>query len=725
MPRRHAERAPEPRASPAGAAPRGRPGVGAVREPPLPGLVRDVLVAGAAFACPLVWGHPVVLGTTANRGHAIVMTLVVLAWLAHVVGARDSVPMPRPWVAGPGAAVVLAAALSTIASVNKNASILFTLQLATGALLFCLVAVPANSRARKWAAGGMVAGGCIVAVIAIREYVQERAAGGEVWRAFGLFFNPNLLAGYLAIATPLALMVAAVHKRIARIGFAYAGALMALALVLTGSRGGWLAFLVGALVLFAAAGLALGRGRLGLVGAVAVVVAAGSLAIALPPLRARLATAFSGQEHAFRVLTWKGTLRMAAAYPALGSGPGTFEYVFPKYAIAGFTRMAHQNYLQVLAENGPAGLAAFLWLLAAAVVMSARALRRGELTDRLTAAACLAGLAAFIAHGFIDYTWFVGGIATSVWLLAGIGAGLSAAPGEGMILTVRRKIRIVVAVAALVVAAALMLLPVAAAVAEQDGLSGLQALRGGDRLQAEADLRAAVAWAPLDGDYWSLLGAAVGGNEGAIYMRKAIRLQPTSSMARAWLARLLLYEGRLAAASREFQAAIRQNPNYTSAWLDLAEIAMRERRISDAQRAYSAVVRIENGPYGRVRALEQRVDTDFAAAHYGLGLLSLGTDKARADKEFERAINIILEYESTQEPLDRALESLGQADPARTQRIRGLKAKVLWRSAALAKEAGDLAKYERRRGKALEADPDVQAAVEEEDAMLTRAGKPS
>jgi tetratricopeptide (TPR) repeat protein len=461
---------------------------------------------------------------------------------------------------------------------------------------------------------------------------------------------------------------------------------------------------------------------LGLVGAVAVVIAAGSLAVALPPLRARLATAFSGQEHAFRVLTWEGTMRVAAAYPALGSGPGTFEYIFPKYAIAGFTRMAHQNYLQVLAENGPAGLAAFLWLMAAAVIMSARALRRGELTDRLTAAACLAGLASFIAHGFIDYTWFVGGIATSVWLLAGIGAGLSAAPGEGMILTFRRKSRILVAVAAVVVAVALVFLPVAAAVAEQDALSGVQALRAGDRLRAEADLRAAAAWAPLDGNYWRLLGAAVGGDDGLRYMRTAMTLQPTSPMARAWLARLLLYEGRLAAASKEFQAAIRLNPNYTSAWLDLAEIAMRQGSTGDAQRAYSAVVRIENSPYGRVRALEQRVDTDFALAHYGLGLLSLGMDKARADSEFERAINIILEYESTQEPLDRALESLGQADPARTGRIRGLKAKVLWRSAALAKEAGDLPKYERRRGKALQADPDVQAAIEREDAVVTHAG---
>ena len=706
-----------------GAAPRSRPTVGATGRSPLQDTIRDALVATAAFACPLVWNQPVLLGTTAHRGHAVIMTLAVLAWLAHIIGGivRGAIRLPRPWVAAPAAAVVFAAVLSSITSVNKNASLLFVLQLGTGALLFCLVAVPGNSRTRRWAVAAMVAAGCLVAILALREYAQQRAAGGEVWRAFALFFNPNLLAGFLAVVIPLAVAGIATQNRLARIAFAYAALLMLVALVLTGSRGGWLAFLTGALILFAVAGVAVGRARLGLIGALGAVLAATALAIALPPLRARLATAFSGQEHLFRALTWKATLRIAAAYPVLGSGPGTFEFVFPKYAIAGFTRMAHQNYLQVLAENGPAGLAAFLWLMALGVVMSARAVRRGESPDRLAAAACLAGIGASLAHGFIDYTWFVGGIATTIWLLAGIGAGLGAPPGGEMVVSVPRKSRALVALAAFAAAIALLFLPVSAAIAEGYALIGERALRAADRPQAEANLRAAVAWAPLDGTYRQLLGVAVGGTEGIRCLRSAVALEPTAAQPHAWLGRLFLYQGQPDAARKEFQAAIRLNPNYTSAWLELAGIWLAHGRLRDAERAYNAVVRIEKSPYGQVHALEQRVDTDFAFAHYGLGLLSLGTDDAKANSEFRLAINMILDYESKQKRLDQALEDTGQAIPVRTGEVQRLKAKVLWRLSMLAKGAGSAARYKDLRARALQADPEVQATIDSEDALLTHA----
>jgi len=665
----------------------------------------------------------VLLGTTAHRGHTVVMTLAVLAWLAHIIGGilRGAIPLPRPWVVAPAAAVVLFAAVSTISSVNKNASILFALQLATGALLFCLVAVAGNSRARRWAAGALVVSGCLVAALGVREYLLQRALGGQVWRAFGLFFNPNLLAGFLAIVIPLAFAAIAVQKRAWRLAAVLAALIMVLAVILTGSRGGWLALLAGVLILFAAAGVALGRARLGLIGASGAVLAAAVLAIALPPLRARLATAFAGQEHVFRVLTWRATLRIAAAYPALGSGPGTFEFVFPQYAIAGFTRMAHQNCLQVLAENGPPGLAAFLWLMALGAVMSARALRRGELPDRLTAAACLAGIGASIAHGFIDYTWFVGGIAATVWLLAGIGAGLSASPAADMAVAVPRSRRVLVAAAAVAAAVALVFVPVCAAIAENYALTGDKALRAADRFQAEANLRSAVAWDPLDGTYWQLLGVAVGGSEGIKCLRRAAALQPTAAQPHAWLGRMFLYQKRLDAARKEFQAAIRLNPNYTGAWLELAGISLAQGRRRDAEGAYDAVARIEQTPYGQVRALEQRVDTDFAFAHYGLGLLSLATNDSRASSELRLAINSILDYESKQKGLDQALEGMGQAGAWRTGEVETLKAKVLWRLASLAAKAGNEARYRDLRSRAEQADPHVQAAIQAEDALLARS----
>ena len=56
----------------------------------------------------------------------------------------------------------------------------------------------------------------------------------------------------------------------------------------------------------------------------------------------------------FRTLTWQGTLDMAQKRPLLGWGAGTFETAFPPHQVAGFTRHAHNSYLQLFAEAGAA-----------------------------------------------------------------------------------------------------------------------------------------------------------------------------------------------------------------------------------------------------------------------------------------------------------------------------------------------------------------------------------
>ena len=63
---------------------------------------------------------------------------------------------------------------------------------------------------------------------------------------------------------------------------------------------------------------------------------------------------------AFRAWTWKGAVRMAAANPVLGTGIGTWEDSYPRYALTGFTRAAHESYLQLADECGVPALLALL-----------------------------------------------------------------------------------------------------------------------------------------------------------------------------------------------------------------------------------------------------------------------------------------------------------------------------------------------------------------------------
>ena len=87
-----------------------------------------------------------------------------------------------------------------------------------------------------------------------------------------------------------------------------------------------------------------------------------------------------------RLSWWKGSLMMADSYPVFGVGRGNWNMIYPMYAMAAgdktmdkleinlspgrgdflsktFINAAHNDYLQMLAEVGPLGLAALLWFM--------------------------------------------------------------------------------------------------------------------------------------------------------------------------------------------------------------------------------------------------------------------------------------------------------------------------------------------------------------------------
>jgi putative inorganic carbon (HCO3(-)) transporter len=111
----------------------------------------------------------------------------------------------------------------------------------------------------------------------------------------------------------------------------------------------------------------------------------------------------------------------------LGHGLNTFMAHYLDYWVGGqrLPRYAHNCYLQVAAETGILGLAAFLWLLGALGARLFRALRGLPSKDRLLLSGVCAGLLAFVVQAGIDTNFYSLRQAALFWTLAGLALGVS------------------------------------------------------------------------------------------------------------------------------------------------------------------------------------------------------------------------------------------------------------------------------------------------------------
>jgi O-antigen ligase len=251
---------------------------------------------------------------------------------------------------------------------------------------------------------------------------------GFVIRSSAVFLHANML-GYVLAITAFLFVSAVPPGARARTWALVAGtlALLAAALVLTYSRGAFLAaavpgvLLVGALVARSARLRAVlwRRRRAAIAGLLVAAVAVlsnrvfvhgigslvrpsvahvtGDRAAPLPaPFDAR------GSAMTSRTTLWRAALRMARERPLVGIGPDNFRMRYFDYVDRmdqdlatnlGIHR-AHNLPLNVLAEQGAIGLAALLVLVAAVVADLRRGLRRaGRTTEALALAAALAAVA--------------------------------------------------------------------------------------------------------------------------------------------------------------------------------------------------------------------------------------------------------------------------------------------------------------------------------------------
>ncbi len=372
------------------------------------------------------------------------------ALLFALVANRAVLPLPRP---KPVAAIVACSALVVVfirvaGEGDMDLTALFdtatylpsftgvgvVLRVLSLASLVALVGVilmdGGRPRPVRWYVTALLLSGALgVAANGIREkLLAATMLHNESWNIFSTFFNPNPLAGFLGMSFFIALAAAIADRLLwRRILWGGCAILLAAAIIPTSSKGAEVGFAVAAVVFaILAAGAAANRARNLRVIAILVVLAVlvGAIAIyRVPSVRGHVASAFGPGKasNKFRILAWEGTARMAFAHPILGVGPGGFKFAFMQYAVGGYTEAAHQNYLQIAAEQGFLGLAAFLWIISAAILTARRALARApDFARRVLVIGALASLVVFLVHSFLDYDYYIGAVGLVFWFVLGL-----------------------------------------------------------------------------------------------------------------------------------------------------------------------------------------------------------------------------------------------------------------------------------------------------------------
>jgi len=107
-----------------------------------------------------------------------------------------------------------------------------------------------------------------------------------------------------------------------------------------------------------------------------------------------------------RLTVWEKTLEIFRDFPVMGTGVGTFQYVFPRYrspSTTAFYDYAHNDYLQVLSETGILGAALMLWgiFLYVHLWVSRRSL--GDTEGRVLHSSVGFALLALGLHEWVDF----------------------------------------------------------------------------------------------------------------------------------------------------------------------------------------------------------------------------------------------------------------------------------------------------------------------------------
>ncbi len=251
--------------------------------------------------------------------------------------------------------------------------------------------------------------------------VIEQGISGEI-RPAGFVGHPMTFAGYASLYLPI-LLVSFFEKRDAarwQVGIGILWLLIAGALLLNATRGAWLAVAV-VIPLLLLYYLFKRRKLAALV--LCLFVFAGAGLAHYEPFLQRLSTItdINFQSNSERLLIWQSASHMFRDHPVLGVGLGQYKdnyqkkYILPE-AKEREIEHAHNNFLQMAAENGAVGLAGFLALISGFIGVS---LWRFWKEKNPYALMMAASTLALVLQGLTEYNFGNSAVMKCFWLTEG------------------------------------------------------------------------------------------------------------------------------------------------------------------------------------------------------------------------------------------------------------------------------------------------------------------
>ena len=236
---------------------------------------------------------------------------------------------------------------------------------------------------------------------------------------FGPFANHNHFAGYveLLIGLPIGLIVSNGVRKDERLFYGFVTVVIAVALVVSLSRGGMVGFLAGA-IFIALLSTKLKKAYPGQrsvmnnsMKAVAVMGLIAAIAVSLfwigaDPVVNRIVDNRDSLSSS-RTWIWGGAWNVFTAHPLTGAGLGSFQAVFPQRSQYdgswGYVAQAHNDYLQVLADGGIIAGVLMIWFLWLVLRDIFRGVRSSDPLLAGIALGCGGGIVALLVHSLIDF----------------------------------------------------------------------------------------------------------------------------------------------------------------------------------------------------------------------------------------------------------------------------------------------------------------------------------
>lgn len=412
----------------------------------------DRLFAGSIFLQTWVWcAIPVVLAPVLDfyRPSLMVMGLALIAYASLLLSLVRDRGRKLAW-SPINKYILLYAAVylaGTLFSVDLRGSLEPGI-LSVGFILFSVVLYNAVTGRKQLDTllSLMVTAAALVSFYGVLQYIFRWGYQSAAWVDSDMFSgiefrvpstldNPNMLGQYLLLAIPLGgakLLSSKDWGR--RIFYLCCCGVMCLCMILTFSRGAWLALLFAGAVF-----VVLLNPKLILLAPFALI----ALYFVLPDTVISRFTSIgdlTDNSTSYRVFIWMGTLAMLKDYWLCGIGPGdaAFNMVYPAYSYNAIVAPhSHNLFLQMVCDAGVSALVVFVLLLFAYFRTLCAAMGKERTwSSRVLQIAFVSGVCGFMVQAMTDYSFYNYRVMFLFWAYLALGmlaAKRSALP-EGRLL---------------------------------------------------------------------------------------------------------------------------------------------------------------------------------------------------------------------------------------------------------------------------------------------------